>query len=172
MTGERFCSSQAEHYWDTPRTVKGRGHADGLVSCLHTSVDLCMCMNLAQLPQLVEKTLCFREFLGVFSHYICFKLILVGRFRPSLSSRICWLAGMGFSLGRRWRARSALAHRRTASTSRQRTARSLSPPAPTTLRFEQSCRDLAPYWSRFSRAQWACPPRRRTGWMLEGTSRP
>ncbi|MEJ7590655.1 MAG: hypothetical protein WKF77_03845 [Planctomycetaceae bacterium] len=45
---------------------------------------------LAQLPQLVEKALCFREFWGVFSHYIGFKLIFVGRFRPSLSSRICW----------------------------------------------------------------------------------
>ncbi|MEJ7594172.1 MAG: hypothetical protein WKF77_21750 [Planctomycetaceae bacterium] len=46
--------------------------------------------KLAQLPQLVEKALCFREFWGVFSHYIGFKLIFVGRFRPSLSSRICW----------------------------------------------------------------------------------
>ena len=45
--------------------------------------------ELAQLPQLGEKALCFRGFWGVFSHYICFKLILDGRFRPSLSSRIC-----------------------------------------------------------------------------------
>ena len=45
--------------------------------------------TLTQLPQLGEKALCFRGFWGVFSHYICFKLILDGRFRPSLSSRIC-----------------------------------------------------------------------------------
>jgi len=45
---------------------------------------------LAQLPQLDDKALYFRECRGVFSHYICFKLIFVGRFRRSWSSRIYW----------------------------------------------------------------------------------